>query len=117
MLRLALAAALLAAPLAAAAPVAAQPASDQTAPAEADAFQGRTVHGPKGVVLGVIEKVVLNARGRPAQVLVRAQGHPSAGLRSLAVTGLTPDGTGFATPLTKAEFEAMPVVVLDDASS
>ncbi|WP_304170589.1 hypothetical protein [Phenylobacterium aquaticum] len=107
--RLALAAVLLAAPLAAA-PLAAAQAQVLDAPA----LQGRTVHDVKGVVLGVIEKVVLDARGRPAQVLVRVQGHPSAGLRSLAISGLAADGAGFTTPLSKAEFESMPAVLLDD---
>lgn len=79
-----------------------------------DAYQGRAVRDAKGVVLGVIEKVVLDARGRPAQALVRVQGHPSAGLRSLAVSGLVADAAGFTTPLTKAEFDAMPAVQLDE---
>lgn len=89
---------------------------DQTraqAPATADAYQGRTVRDAKGGVLGQIDKVVLGASGRPQQVLVRPVGRPAAGVRALAVSGLSVDGDGFTTPLTKAEFEAMPTVELD----
>ena len=113
MLRLVFAAALAAAPLSAL-PLAAH-AQAQTQ--SADAFQGRTVRDAKGVMLGVIEKVVLDAHGRPAQALVRVVGHPSAGVRSLAVSGLVADGAGFSTPLTKAEFDAMPAVQLEDPAA
>lgn len=100
-----------AAALALSAPAAAQsPAGD--APT-AQAYEGRTVRDAKGAVLGQIDKVVTNAAGRPVQVLVRAAGRPTGGVRSLAVSGLSPAGDGFTTPLTKAEFEAMPTVELD----
>lgn len=108
MFRFILAAALLAAP------ISAVPLTAQAQVQGADAFQGRTVRDPKGVALGVVEKLVRDRTGRPAQVLVRVQGHPSAGLRSLAVSGLVADGAGFSTPLTKAEFDAMPAVQLDE---
>jgi len=111
MLRLVLAAALVTAPLSI------LPAAAQAQAQAAEAYQGRTVRDAKGVLLGVIEKVVLDARGRPAQALVRVQGHPSAGLRSLAVSGLVADGAGFSTPLTKAEFDAMPAVQLDEPAA
>ncbi len=96
----------------AAAPLGAARAQEAPTPA-AQAFEGRTVRDAKGVVLGQIDKVVLGGDGRPAQVLVRPIGRPTAGVRSLAVAGLTPSGDGYATPLTKAEFEAMPTVELD----
>lgn len=96
----------------AAAPLAAAQAQS-VPPQAAKAYEGRTVRDAKGVTLGQIDKVVVNADGRPVQVLVRPAGRPTAGVRSLAVSGLSPDGDGFVTPLTKAEFEAMPTVELD----
>lgn len=112
MLRLTLAAALFAAPLSAL-PVSAQ-AQAQATVKSADALRGRPLHDAKGVMLGVIEKVVLDAHGQPAQVLVGVVGHPSVGLRSLSVSGLVADGAGFSTPLTKAEFDSMPAVQLEE---
>lgn len=114
MLRLTLAAALFAAPLSAL-PVSAQAqAQAQATVKRADALRGRPLHDAKGVMLGVIEKVVLDAHGQPAQVLVGVVGHPSVGLRSLSVSGLVADGAGFSTPLTKAEFDSMPAVQLEE---
>lgn len=101
----------LAAALALSAPAVAQPPA--AGAAVAPTYEGRTVRDAKGAVLGQIDKVVLGANGRPAQVLVRPAGRPTAGVRSLAVAGLSADGEGFSTPLTKAEFEAMPTVELD----
>ncbi len=103
----------LAAALALSAPAFAQP--PVAGAAAAQTYEGRTVRDAKGVVLGQIDKVVLGPNGRPAQVLVRPAGRPTAGVRSLAVAGLAPDAEGFSTPLTKAEFEAMPTVELDQS--
>lgn len=84
------------------------------APAGAESLQGRLVRDVKGVVLGTVERVILAADGRPAQVLVRPQWRAAAGLRSLSVAGLTRDEGGLITPLTKAEFDAMPAVELEE---
>ena len=74
---------------------------------------GRSVFGVDGVVLGVVEKVILNSKGRPAQVLVHPKGKKSLGPRSLAIDSLDETAEGFVAPLTRAEFDAMPAVELD----
>jgi hypothetical protein len=76
-------------------------------------LEGRTVKGAGGVVLGVVEKVIYGADGHPAQVLVRPKGPRPAGPHSLAFAGLSQTADGLSTPLTKAEFDSMPTVVLD----
>ncbi|HEX5377454.1 MAG TPA: hypothetical protein VFW47_02720 [Phenylobacterium sp.] len=85
------------------------------APAAAQASQldGRTVRGAGGAVLGVVERVIYGANGHPAQVLVRPKGPRPAGPRSLSFAGLTQTADGLSTPLTKAEFDAMPTVEID----
>jgi hypothetical protein len=76
-------------------------------------LEGRTVRGAGGVVLGVVEKVIYGANGHPVQVLVRPKGPRPAGPHSLSFAGLSQAPDGLTTPLTKAEFDAMPTVVLD----
>lgn len=74
---------------------------------------GRTVTGRGGVVLGEVERVTLRRDGSPAQVLVRPKGPRPGGPRSLSYTSLRVDGAGLSTPLTLAEFNAMPVIDAD----
>ncbi len=76
-------------------------------------LEGRPVRGAGGVVLGVVEKVIYGSNGHPAQVLVRPKGPRPSGPHSLSVSGLSQTADGLSTPLTKAEFDAMPTVVLD----
>jgi len=76
-------------------------------------LEGRPVRGAGGVVLGVVEKVIYGSNGHPAQVLVRPKGPRPAGPHSLSFSGLSQTADGLSTPLTKAEFDAMPTVVLD----
>ena len=86
---------------------AAQPFSEQ--------MEGRPVLGADGALLGVVEKVVLNSKGRPAQVLVRPKDKKASGPHSLAFASLDQTSDGFVAPLTRAEFDAMPAVELDPA--
>jgi hypothetical protein len=74
---------------------------------------GRTVTGRGGVVLGEVERVTLRRDGSPAQVLVRPKGPRPGGPRSLSYASLRVDGAGLSTPLTLAEFNAMPVIDAD----
>lgn len=74
---------------------------------------GRTVTGRGGVVLGEVERVTLRRDGSPAQVLVRPKGPRPGGPRSLSYASLRADGAGLSTPLTLAEFNAMPVIDTD----
>jgi hypothetical protein len=74
----------------------------------------RPVFGDKGVQLGVVERVVFGSDGKPAQILVRPKSKASSGPRSLAYAGLDKTPQGYVTPLTKAEFDAMPAVELED---
>jgi hypothetical protein len=76
-------------------------------------LEGRTVRGAGGVVLGVVEKVIYGSSGHPVQVLVRPKGARPAGPHSLSFAGLSQGPDGLTTPLTKAEFDAMPTVQLD----
>lgn len=71
---------------------------------------GRTVLGRGGVVLGEVERVTLRRDGSPAQVLVRPKGPRAGGPRSLAYSSVRVDGEALTTPLTLAEFNAMPVI-------
>lgn len=80
---------------------------------QASALEGRAVRGAGGVVLGVVERVIYGADGHPAQVLVRPKGPRPAGPHSLSFAGLSQTPDGLTTPLTKAEFDAMPTVQLD----
>jgi len=87
------------------------PAAAQPAPRpSAQALQGQTVHGAKGVVLGVVERVTAAPDGRAAQILVRPKGLHPGGMRSLSVSGVVLGADGVSTPITKAEFDAMPPV-------
>ncbi|WP_374578021.1 hypothetical protein [Phenylobacterium sp.] len=92
---------------------AAAPAYAQTPPATASALEGKLVRGQKGVVLGVVERVILRPNGTPAQVLVRPKGPPTAGPRSIAYAALKLEGDSLIAPLTQAEFNAMPPVAVD----
>ena len=76
----------------------------------ATALVGRTVHGRGGVVLGEVERVTLRRDGSPAEVLVRPKGPRAGGPRSLAYSSLRVEGEALSTPLTMAEFNAMPAV-------
>ncbi|MDF2900109.1 MAG: hypothetical protein K0Q62_168 [Phenylobacterium sp.] len=76
----------------------------------ATALVGRTVHGRGGVVLGAVERVTLRRDGSPAEVLVRPKGPRAGGPRSLAYSSLRVEGEALSTPLTMAEFNAMPAV-------
>jgi hypothetical protein len=80
---------------------------------QASGLEGRSVRGAGGVVLGVVEKVIYGANGHPVQVLVRPKGPRPAGPHSLSFAGLIQTADGLSTPLTKAEFDAMPTVELD----
>ena len=74
---------------------------------------GRTVLGRGGVVLGEVERVTLRRDGSPAQVLVRPKGPRAGGPRSLAYSSVRVDGAALSTPLTLAEFNAMPAIDVD----
>lgn len=100
----ALVAALLA--LAMAEPTLAQPAGDA---AEAR-YVGRSLLDGRGGVLGEIVQLLRDGQGRPAQVLVRPRGAPGAGLKSLPLSSLKPEGADWRTPLSRAEFDAVPPV-------
>lgn len=76
-------------------------------------LSGKAVKGADGVLLGVVARVIAGPSGRPAQVLVQPSGRLSGGPRSLSAAGLTVAPDQLTTPLTKAEFEAMPVVVVE----
>lgn len=75
--------------------------------------EGATVRGAGGVVLGVVERVIYGPAGRPAQVLVRPKGPRPAGPHALSIAGLSVGPDGVSTPLTKAEFDAMPTVEVE----
>ncbi len=84
---------------------AAQPVSGQ--------IEGRSVVGADGKLLGVVEKVVLNSKGQPAQILVRPKDKKASGPHSIAFASLDQTADGLVVPLTLAEFDAMPAVELD----
>lgn len=75
-----------------------------SASAQAAPPVGATVKDKAGVPIGVVERVVSGADGRPYQVLIR-QG---AVLRPLLVEALSAKGGGYVTVLSKAEFEILP---------
>ncbi len=111
-----LALAILAAPLHVAAqnPGAQNPGAQNPGAMTPQALQGQTVRGAKGVVLGTVERVTTAPDGRAAQILVRPKGLHPGGARSLAVAGVVLGPDGVSTPITKAEFDAMPAVDLGD---
>lgn len=74
------------------------------------ALEGAPVIGKDGVVLGRVERATLGPDGRPAQLLVRPQGLRASGPRSLAFDAVRITEKGVETPLTRAEFQAMPAV-------
>lgn len=92
-----------------AAALSAAPALAQ-APASAPALEGSTVRGADGATLGVVEKVVRHADGRPAQVLVRPKGLRAGGPKSLAYGAVRVENGQVTAPLTKPEFDAMPAM-------
>ena len=61
-------------------------------------------------MLGAVERVTLRRDGSPAEVLVRPKGPRAGGPRSLAYSSLRVEGEALSTPLTMAEFNAMPAV-------
>jgi hypothetical protein len=68
------------------------------------ALQGAQVKDGKGKAVGRIEKVIRAADGRPQQVEVRV----NRVLRTLPVAGLTPQGEGYVSVLSRAEVAALP---------
>lgn len=73
-------------------------------------LEGKPVLGAKGDVLGHVERVTATPDGKPGQLLVRPKGMASGGPRSIAFTAVQLTEKGLQTPLTKAEFTAMPGV-------
>ncbi len=116
MRQLAIVIALAAAPLAVAAqaPSVDQASTDAVARMGADAagqvLEGKPVLGAKGDVLGHVERVTAAPDGKPGQLLVRPKGMASGGPRSIAFAAVQVTPKGLQTPLTKAEFAAMPAV-------
>lgn len=91
------------------------PAAGHAQPAPAPSpgavsLEGLAVLDAKGEVLGHVERVITGAGGRPAQVLVRPKGARASGPRSLSFNALRQTDKGLQTPLTRAEFDAMPAV-------
>ncbi len=80
----------------------------------AQALQGQTVRGAKGVVLGTVERVTAAPDGRAAQILVRPKGLHPGGMRSLGVSAVSLGPDGVSVPITKAEFDAMPPVEISE---
>ena len=75
---------------------------------------GQTVRAVDGVVLGQVTQVVADAAGHPTQVLVQPKGVRTLAPHSLSVKSLTDTPEGLKAPITKAEFDAMPVVDLEN---
>jgi hypothetical protein len=76
--------------------------------------EGQTVRAIDGVVLGQVTQVVTDSTGRPTQVLVQPKGARTASPHSLSVKSLTETPEGLKAPISKAEFDAMPVVDLEN---
>jgi len=76
--------------------------------------EGQTVRALDGAVLGLVTRVVTDPAGRPTQVLVQPKGARTASPHSLSVRSLTETPEGLKAPITKAEFDAMPVVDLEN---
>ncbi|OXE36140.1 MAG: hypothetical protein CGW95_09545 [Phenylobacterium zucineum] len=76
--------------------------------------EGEPVRATDGTVLGQVQQVVNDRAGRPTQVLVQPKGVRTPALHSLAIKSLTESPEGLTAPITKAEFDAMPTVDLDN---
>ena len=74
--------------------------------------EGRVVSSAEGIALGTVTKVIFNAEGKPAQVLIQPKGNRASGPRSLPAKALQVAGDGYMIPLSKAEFDSMPAVEL-----
>lgn len=85
-----------------------------TALAQIKPVEGQTVRAVDGAVLGLVTQVVTDSAGRPTQVLVQPKGARTASPHSLSVKSLTESPEGLKAPITKAEFDAMPVVDLEN---
>lgn len=80
------------------------------APVAAPALEGMAVLDAKGEILGHVDRVIMGPAGRPAQVLVRPKGVRAGGPRSLSFQAVRQTDKGLQTPLTRAEFDAMPAI-------
>ena len=85
-----------------------------TALAQVKPMVGQTVRAVDGAVLGQVTQVVTDSAGRPTQVLVQPKGARTLAPHSLSVKSLTDSPEGLKAPITKAEFDAMPVVDLEN---
>lgn len=94
--------------------VAALGASSALAQSAIRLAEGQVVHAVDGAVLGQVARVVSDASGRPTQVLVQPKGARTPAPHSLSVKSLTETADGLKAPITKAEFDAMPVVDLEN---
>ena len=85
------------------------PSRSQSRPALPAPAIGAPVRDASGDLLGRIEAVVTEG-GRPVQVVVRTRGRTGVGARSRAVPvdSLRPDGSGWALPLRRSEFDLLP---------
>ena len=76
--------------------------------------EGQVVRAVDGVVLGQVQRVVTDSTGRPTQVLVQPKGARTSAPHSLSVKSLQEGPDGLKAPISKAEFDAMPVVDLEN---
>jgi hypothetical protein len=65
---------------------------------------GEKIKDSSGAVAGPIEKVVVDAQGRPRQILVRIAGQ----LRVLPIAALSRSGDAYVSVLSRAELDALP---------
>lgn len=79
--------------------------------ADAAALEGKPVLGAKGAILGHVERVTVTPDGKPGQILVRPKGLAAGGPRSIAFAAVQITRKGVQTPLSRAEFAAMPAVI------
>ena len=75
---------------------------------------GQTVRAADGTVLGQVQQEVADHAGRPSQVLVQPKGVRNPAPHSLSIKSLTQAPDGLKAPISKAEFDAMPVVELEN---
>jgi len=85
-----------------------------SAMAQVKPIEGQIVRAADGVVLGQVQKVVTDAAGHPTQVLVQPKGAKTQSPHSLSVKSLTETPDGLRAPISKAEFDAMPVIDLEN---